>query len=552
MGGARHQLRHYGDGAAIGSIFLLALAVRGVFAARLAVIFNDGPTFIALARHMEGGEWAQALSHQFHPFYSLLIAGAHALVDDWERPAVAISIAAGSAAVVAFYLFLRDAFDAEVAWIGALLLALLPYAVRFSADVQSDGLYLWLFLSGVACLWRAWRDERAVWAAAAGLFSGLAYLTRPEGVGVAAVGVALAGAACLLGRWSVPAAARWVAALGVGAAVPMAPYLLAMRQLSGAWTLTRKKSISQLAGLDLEVAASSAGLAWIGLAIIVGAGVTAVVLVARRRWRRPVAPVTRRGVALAAAASAALVAGLILLRPSLGPHLYEFAQAVISTLRPEIALLVVIGGLAALWRSPSRRRGLFIAAFFALYGPVLFGLLVNVGYLDRRHVLPPLVLLLGYAAAGVPVVAEALQRRAARWIPRSAALSHASWLAIAILGLVVLVLPKIFHDRRVDALAERRAGEWLRARPELSGSVAAARIRTAYYAGEDWVLLPEANAVGNLEAAARRGARYAIVDAMALGTDDGSPVTFRVLHREEIEGYSAVILELAEPRGKSP
>jgi hypothetical protein len=48
----------------------------------------------------------------------------------------------------------------------------------------------------------------------------------------------------------------------------------------------------------------------------------------------------------------------------------------------------------------ARSRDAFIAAILVFYGVVLVGLLANYGYLSRRHVLPLLPLLLGYAGLG--------------------------------------------------------------------------------------------------------------------------------------------------------
>ncbi|MGY8804544.1 MAG: glycosyltransferase family 39 protein, partial [bacterium] len=81
--------------------------------------------------------------------YSALIALVSFVTGNVEVSALAISILGGTVAVVATYIFLRDAFDERVAAFGSLLFAISPYAVRFTADVQSEGLYLAFFVSGV-------------------------------------------------------------------------------------------------------------------------------------------------------------------------------------------------------------------------------------------------------------------------------------------------------------------------------------------------------------------------------------------------------------------
>ena len=114
---------------------------------------------------------------------------------------VAGSILAGGGSVLALYAFLHASFDRRTATVGALLLCILPYSVRFSSDVQSDGLYLALILLATAALWRALSDGSARWALLAGVGSGLAYLARPEGRGVAVAGALIGGARFRRRRW---------------------------------------------------------------------------------------------------------------------------------------------------------------------------------------------------------------------------------------------------------------------------------------------------------------------------------------------------------------
>ncbi|UCE86534.1 MAG: glycosyltransferase family 39 protein, partial [Deltaproteobacteria bacterium] len=137
MSEARFQRSAWGSRAARSPLLAVlagAAVVRCIAALRTDAIFNDGPLFIALAQRFAAGEWRAALAHDYHPLYSLAIAFVEPLVSDWERAALLVSVTAGSAAVFCLYRFLDAAFDARVAWIGALLLAVHPYAVAYSSD----------------------------------------------------------------------------------------------------------------------------------------------------------------------------------------------------------------------------------------------------------------------------------------------------------------------------------------------------------------------------------------------------------------------------------
>jgi 4-amino-4-deoxy-L-arabinose transferase-like glycosyltransferase len=73
--------------------------------------------------------------------------------------------------VLALFAFARRAFGPRVALVAAALLAFHAGAVETSGDVQSEGLYVALFLAAVAALWRALDEGRLDSALAAGVRS---------------------------------------------------------------------------------------------------------------------------------------------------------------------------------------------------------------------------------------------------------------------------------------------------------------------------------------------------------------------------------------------
>ena len=130
-----------------------------------------------MAKAMHSGDWLSAISDAYHPLYPLLISITHSAlglvsVESWEVAAVACSALAGAASVVPLYLFIRQTFDDRAAVFAAIALAVHPYAVRYSADVQSDAVYLAFFLTGVALLSSALRSRRPALAFATGVTAG--------------------------------------------------------------------------------------------------------------------------------------------------------------------------------------------------------------------------------------------------------------------------------------------------------------------------------------------------------------------------------------------
>lgn len=524
------------------AIIALAFGLRAIMATRISVIFEDGPFFIEIARNFAAGDWTSALSHPYHPLYSALVAAAHSLGVSWENAALGVSVVGGTVAVAALYVFLRDAFDNNTAACGAFLFAISPYAVRFTADVQSEGVYLAFFISGLALLWRGVRDARASTLFAAGVCAGLAYLTRPEGAGLVAIGAAMLLGAAIRQRLTLAKALQGVFALAAGGMLIAAPYLTTLASNQGDVVLSGKKSLARTLGLVGESQGALGGGAQFGIAFVVVAAILAVWVL---RSRRIGARITARknGISL----SACLV--LLVVWQALWPvELKEFLSVVISTLRPEVAVLLAIGLVVASSRA-AQPRDSFIAAIVTCYVVLLVGLLFNYGYLSRRHVLPLAPLALGYAGMGAVWLGC--------WFAQARNRSSAP--VGAIIGLAILLLaiaaPKALHDHREEALAQRLAAQWLRDQHLEAGRVASNKRRTGFYAERSWRPLTNGASLVPLAKLARRDVRYIIADDRVLGDRGGmhatADMTLHELYRVTTRGRTAMVFELSSTRAKT-
>lgn len=116
------------------------------------------------------------------PLYSILIGLGHLVFSNVNIETVArsISFAGAMIAVIAFYSLLRIRFSVWVSLMGASLFALMPLRVWMGLYALSEGLYVGLLLLSLAVFFRS--KTRAWMLALAGVFLGLAYLTRPEAI----------------------------------------------------------------------------------------------------------------------------------------------------------------------------------------------------------------------------------------------------------------------------------------------------------------------------------------------------------------------------------
>jgi 4-amino-4-deoxy-L-arabinose transferase-like glycosyltransferase len=494
-------------------LWRLPLIVSVAIAARVwrwvdtDAIFADGPRFIEIAQAAGAGEWTAVFADDFHPLYPVLTAAVQPWFGDWENAAASVSIASGALAVVFLHGFVRDAYGAQPAWIAAAILALHPRVIDFSSDVQSEGLYLAMFLGALWAGWRVLSSSSVRAALACGCLAGLAYLVRPEGLGPLALVGLLGFVEVFRRRIAWRPALACALALGAGVVFTAAPYVWSLSDASGSLTLTQKKSVGALLGMD-----------------------------ERRRGgkgRLPAPSASLPGIRVPKAERIARETDALAAAKSLG-------KKSIKVFRYEVLLLFLVG----LWsvRGHPGLRGRFHLLLVAMYGVVLFGLAMSSGYVSRRHCLPALVPLFGYAAVGVPVLGRFLAEQLR--VP-----SRLAWAPVAV-GLSFVVVGsgiELAETRGERHLVERLAGESIaRTAATTRPIVATPRRYAAYYAGAQHV--PIQPTPYTLDSARLRaaGTTHVVLVESVLEPDEWAEVlsqpALEVLDRFEANGRSALVI----------
>ncbi|MFQ5457061.1 MAG: ArnT family glycosyltransferase [Myxococcota bacterium] len=453
-----------GDAVRLALLILAACALRAVLGARDQVIFNDGPHFLDIARAFAAGNAHAAMGHVYHPFYSWLIAQAYPLIGDFEKAGTAVSVVAGTLIGLPLWALLRDLFGRRVAWVGAVLWAVHPHAAGYAANIQSDSVFLLFFLTGVLYLWRGLERLPAARACApfalAGIASALAYLTRPEGVGV----VALGGLWLILGLWPRPLGRlrrellpRFLAGcvLLVAFLLPAWPYLENIHARTGVWQLTQKKSLGNLVGVKVQHRPLWAR--------------DEVKERVSREYGRPPSMKDSNFDRYVGRGAALLVI---------------FGEALTWQIVPFFLLGLAVRG-RALWRT---RSDLFLLSFFALYGFTVYRLAVTLGTGSKRHLFTLVLLGLGWAALGVVSLAPRLEGALARRGWKFARMAGTALLIV----IAMTLLPKTLSVNAKEHLGERQAGEWIRAHgpADRQPIVFAARERITYYARARYLPVP--------------------------------------------------------------
>jgi hypothetical protein len=263
-------------------VFLLTLAVRLAAAANTCAISADGPEYVKVAKWYLAGEYGKAIRHAYHPLYPILVAAFFSLIGNWELAGQAISVLFSALTAFPLYWLARRLFEERHALVAGVLYAFWPFAATTSVSVLTTGLFIGFFSFAVWASVEAVATRHLRYFPLVGLFCGLAYLVRIDGL-VLVAGFALGSTIqflrevitrrCHVARDAVlpaesrseispvvpprdvrsPDVQRPLLRLVLGSCLAAvffllvaAPFLLAIRRATGKWTLTMKMNPAEI------------------------------------------------------------------------------------------------------------------------------------------------------------------------------------------------------------------------------------------------------------------------------------------------------------------
>jgi hypothetical protein len=476
----------------------VATALRGWQLTHTTVASRDSIGYARIAWRLEHGDWKKVIPHASqHPLYPLALLAVswpvrYFVSDDMplamQLSAQLSSGIAGVLLVVPMFLLGRHLFDRRIGFGGALLFQCLPSGGRVLGDGLSEALFL---LFGVCSLYfaaRAFSDRSVRWFALAGLASGLAYLTRPEGlILTAAMGIVLVGAQAVA-AWRRP----WWNLLACGATLALAtllaagPYMALIRGLTVKQAANRVGERLRQLTLTPDSHFADRRVASLGMGMPLFAD-----------WSDPNpdlhSPSERRVWAL-------LVVPNMLIRGFFW-----------SSWLP-----VLIG----LWA----RRDLFRASPFpwvillvcGMIALAVYGVAVVIGYASDRHLL--LLILLGcfWAAVGIPILARAAASVANRLWPtlcRTRFGDSQMWVAGLWVLLCVAPLVRTLEPLHAERAGFRQAGYWLAQHAWAGDEIDDAYAWAHYYAGHVFTEADPADGLPDNQAPAHQPkVRYVVVE----------------------------------------
>jgi hypothetical protein len=471
----------------IALLLVLACGIRALVLGGTEVVARDGIIFINYAWQLEHKNWGDVLcENPQHPGYPLSVLAMSLPVrhflgpincDTMQWSAQLASALAGVLLVIPMFLLGKTLFDRGVGFWGALLFQCLPVSGRILSDGLSEGLFLLLVTTALLLAVRGLRSSSQVRFVLCGIFSGLAYLTRPEG---AVVVVALLLLLLLMQR--VPAwrkGWKWTLTRGAGVALAAlvvgSPYLLVTLHLTGKPSGQKMLKTAQLQDEDSEAAPGDQESSRESLPPEPGGPAFDASPCLLAVWLNPEAGLVEK-----------LAIGLRAVGVELVKGFHHFAW---------------LPALLGLWwyrrQLAPRPEAWLLMILCVVHGVVLWRLSVVAGYVSERHVL--LLVLCGIypAVAGL----RDLPKRLMAWRRKSSSMAAGpgSWLGrlrtnAALWSVVLLVaacgicLPKTFQPLHANRAGHHAAGLWLAAHARPSDEICDGHFGWAsYYAGRFFI-----------------------------------------------------------------
>jgi len=509
-------------------LLIISLSVRIYLSVFTYVIKNDSVAYMQNAKFFASGDFSSALRHDYHPLYSLIMAVLYKAVPNMELSGTIISVLFGTLTVIAFYLVGIRVFDQKVSFVSSIVLAFHPYAVRFSADLISDSTYFFFFISALGLGYFAITNRKIILFALTGICSALAYLTRPEGIGI----IIIVAFWCVLKDF-VKIKILWkeklisILILVVSFLVFSMPYLVFIKQDTGSWSLTKKKKVSNLAGLEKVLATLKSdrsvkeesdkekeepGLVEFEKVLVAPGNdrsveegndkkkdVSDLAVSEKELNTLKDDRLVKKGSDRKKSYWSSTIKQMTASKSNFKIHLNGIIHVIkkyISTFHPFLFILFIIGVIN--WTRVDKKRffGIYVASIILFHLIILYRLnLTHLGqgdniyqYPSRRHLMPLVIPAVFFVGLGLYVVGAWTHKKFhnCNFIVGFKELLKSTWnVQLIVLMIVVSVLlPKTLKPQRFDKYGIKVVGQWIRTNSHKSSpAILSGSLRNTYYSG---------------------------------------------------------------------
>jgi hypothetical protein len=487
-------------------LLLVSLLLSVYLFFNMHVISLDGLSqHIPMAKMFAAGSFRDALNYSGQqPLYPFLVSVVFRGVGDVELAARLVSSLFGILLIFPSYLLVKEISDKRVAFLSVLFLAVHPYVRRFSADVLKESTYLFFFATSIWLTVRALRREHVYLFFLVPIFSGLAYLVRPDGLEPL---FAIFFYVIFAKKFSVSGRrGKMILLLLLSAGILLLPYLVYLRGVTGEWTLSKTKNITGLLSLNLS----------------------------------------RNGT---------------LLISQVLYSIKEIVREIHIHFSAILLALMIVGFVKKVSTRFSAGDGLLLS-LWVTHCAVLFLMWLNLTdwSADRatwrppfsgRHVLPLLIISLYWIGEGFGTIHHWLFGRAASfsWFRHMEPAKRSAVILVILVALpLAFMLPKTLKPQRVDKLPEKWAGIWIKGQSGPGTPIFSTLPRVPYYADGIWEIVDPAKdrLDGIVAEMAKKNAAFFVIDGEEVDrfTELADPAqkNFTEVMRYEKKGMDTVII----------
>jgi 4-amino-4-deoxy-L-arabinose transferase-like glycosyltransferase len=471
------------------------------------VIHNDGTEYIRHAKQILSGDWAGGKSP---PLYPSLIALVQMITQDYEMAGIWVSVIFGTLIILPVFYLGRVIFDEKIGFLSALLATVHPSLYISSGSVLTESTYHFFLVTSVLLGWYAFSKGGTRHPLLFGLSTALAYLTRPEAIGLLIIFLV----------WTLVAnpsdgkrgLLKKVGIISVAIMSFVAfsfPYLLQIRKDTGRWGLSKKTKVS-IGSLSEEEEVPSL------------------------EYLRK-----RKGITLSSIVKHPLpVLGKI--GTGLLNSLYKFQQV----FNPFLFLLAIVGWVFLFKKKKfySVKRNLFLLSFLVFF----FGLVFPFFFITRRYASQMISLALPWATFGFLEVINWINQR----FNREGVGKRVPVVLLICLLIGLFVQGRVIHSRE-HRFIQREVGLWMKENLPKGSRVMSRLPQEAFYAEFPWVLMPYGEYGVIIEEARCKGVRYLLIDE---NIEKVSSHFLRNVRREDLvpvrdfkkKGQKVMIFEIVE------
>jgi len=504
------------------------------------VIENEGAVYASLAENLLSGKGYVAVLGtgeflNFPPLYPVLIASILPLVGEAERAARFISVIAGTLVTVPAYLVAFTLYGPVTARIAAILIALHPLLIGYSAAVYSETTYLLFLMLGVYFVLRAQELHGHGSSALAGIAFGLAYLVRAEGLMLPMTTVPL----LLIVNWRrFGRAAVTSGILLASFLIVAAPYIAFLWAATGTFRFEAKSPV-----FFVVLRRMMSGLSYLEAAYGLHSDL------------QEAGPFLQPWLSIVQSTTYTVSDVLGYLAATGRRHLIDIFTTLMDRRfgSPVLALLVIVGLLRSSWdRARIVREAFLFAVFVSLIGAYLM-----VQWLPTRYLLMALALLLVWAAQGIQELTDWVYGtlrslvRVRATAPITSAVQGVLIAALLLVALTVAPQEPELAGGFAWARTTKEAGMWLRqATPGPKAIMDVGSVFT-FYAHGTHLYLPYCDAATALRYIAKERPDYIVLSSHASSIrpylkawiETGIPDTRATLvySRPEVEGGMIVV-----------